>query len=168
MIVELMVALFVISTTMVLLVGTFLSAQKSYRANNTSADVAAELAFLLEDISREARVSGGYGVSGVCTTGANGPCTVELNRVADINSQGAAKVTYSFSSGGVIKQVEGSTPTSITSPNITVSRIFAAEYGGDTDSEPSRIFLSLTARPATPVLGAGDTTVQTTLTSRFD
>ena len=166
MIVELMVALFIISTTMVLLVGTFMSAQKSYRANNASADVAAELAFLLEDISREARVSERYVVSPGCSSG--GPCTMQMTRKQGINAQSSDEVVvYTFGGGRFTKNVGGTGASDVTSTNVTISRVFAAKYGG-TGSEPSRIFLSITAQPTPAVLGAGDTTVQTTLTSRFD
>ncbi len=159
---ELLVAFAIISVSLVVVVDSFILSQRSYMDTSDRSGLSSALSYVLEDITREARVSDNYSISG---TG------LLMTRIEDLNKQdeGAqdeADVVYTLSSGVLQKKVGLDDAIPITPPatNITVTAFDVQILGGAPD-EFHRILVSISAE----ITGSPETsiTMQTTLTERL-
>lgn len=159
---ELLVAFAIISVSLVVVVDSFILSQRSYTDTSDRSGLSSVLSYVLEDITREARVSDNYSISG---TG------LLMTRIKDLNKQdeGAqdeADVVYTLASGVLQKKVGLGVAVPITPPatDITVTA-FNVRILGSAQGEFPRILVyisaEITGHPETSI------TMQTTLTERL-
>jgi len=119
--IELLVAFAIISIAMTVIVDAFVSSQHSYYTTSEKADLVSVLTFLLEDMTREARVSDNFRCdSPPCVNASN----FSMTHIEDLNDAGPGEDIRYYKSGTSIYKTDGSslpmTPTSITVTNFNV------------------------------------------------
>ncbi len=155
-------------------VQTFTATQRAYRQAQDSEVVTEAFSFLLEDMTREARVSKGY-------TCAAPPCSgkhdVRLTRIQGINGQLVDEqvryilvaVTDGTETYGQIQKQVGATSVPITPPSINITTFRVSAYTANSTFlfEPNRMIVQLSGEMRHPVGGiALPVSLQTTITSR--
>lgn len=167
LIVEMLAAFAIVSVTLVIVANSFISTNKGNAVTQRAVEVADALSYMLADMTREAKVSGGYGW--------NGDGTVKIfsmTRVEGLNEQTADAVSYRWV-GGSESRIEKAVDTlpigspvtlRITPPILDISyfRVTLDDTGG-----VRRAIVTLTARHRDARVGEPSVHIHTTLTERF-
>ncbi len=151
---EMLAAFAIISVTLVIVADVFMTSNRASAIALRQVEVSDAIAFALADITREAKVSEGYGVS----AGKFG-----MTRVAGLNGQTADPVEYSLTSGSLQKKVTGG-PVDLTPPDKIIISNFIVTV--NTLGGVTRALITFSARHED---GPNDPPVyiQTTLTERM-
>ncbi len=155
---ELLVAFAIISVSLVVVVDSFILSQRSYIDTSDRSGLSSVLSYVLEDITREARVSDNYRISD-----AGG---LLMTRIKGLNGQNEDDVSYTLVDSVLQKQVGVDVAIPITPPvtDILVTS-FDVQILGGAVGEFDRILVSVSAEvkdhPETSI------TMQTTLTERL-
>jgi len=143
LLIELLVALFIISIALTVVVRTFVASQHAYYTTSDKTDIVSALAFLLEDITRESRVSEGF----TCTTPSSceGVQDFTMTHIVGLNDALAGEtIEYYLDANDRIQKVniDGSNDY-MTPPNIVVDSFDVTVYGlVPTDPVRARVSLS--------------------------
>jgi len=152
--VEMLVAFGLISLTLVVVAGTFLSTGQSSRVTQRQIELTDSIAFVLADVTREARVGENFG------DGAGAELT--LTRIAGINNQAADVVRYFIGTGSsanrLMKEVNGVDDLPITPPNTQVN-----SFEVDVDDTGLLVRLYIEAEHVDAELGETPVRVQTSV-----
>lgn len=141
---ELLIAFAVISISLTVVVDSFFSSQKSYRIIADQAGLARTITTVLEDITREARVSELYKCALVSTSPCNNT-VFSMTRIEGLNGQAADSVVYTLdASGAVTKSVNGASAIKMTPPSIQISN-FTINVFGEQGVDQVQAFVTLTA-----------------------
>ncbi len=143
--IELLVAFFIISIAMTVVVDTFVTSQRSYYVASEKADLTSSLAFLLEDMTREARVSTSF-------TCALPPCSgasdFKMTHIVGLNSAGPNENVQYVLVNGATKKIQKMTPDGLlhdmTPPGVAIDD-FMVTVHGQSPKDPIRAQVSLTA-----------------------
>ena len=174
LLVEMLVAFALVSTTLIALLSAFLTLQRGYRIELARKDTADALTYAIEDIVREARVSDRYGDGHTTGTYQTWSTPFTMQRIAALNSQGASSVTYATStlngaSGVLFKTVHDASGTTLTNLPLTPPAVDITHFQFTVFGEPDerrRAVLSIVATPKNAPAGAAPVYLQTTLTER--
>jgi type II secretory pathway pseudopilin PulG len=157
---ELLIAFAIISVAMTVVVDAFVTSQRSQVSLSQQTDLVRAVNMLLEDMSREARVSGSFS----CNATTPSPCVSGteffMTHIEGLNGQGAGEnVSYvlngsSIQKGGIL----------ITPPSINVTSFNVEILGTSPRSDQVRALITLTANDTN---NAGVViTIQTSFTER--
>ncbi len=155
--VEALVAFALVSTTLVIVVDSFLTMQRGYHTQIVQQEIVDSLAFALEDITRESRVSTAYGCGGSCAV-------LGMTRRAGLNGQTADAVVYSLSGGQIMKRIGSGAVLPLTPPSVRVTGLTVQAF--TTPPERSRVIVMLVAEPTVGNTGVDPVYIQTAFTER--
>jgi hypothetical protein len=141
LLVEMLIALSIMSIALISAVSAFGSAQKAQRAVNDDALVLESLSFLIEDINREAKYSTDY----TCTEGMpfcrDGVENFKMTRVG-VNNLGKDEVEYNLSGGSVWREITsesgGVVSGKMTPGSVEITRFDVFVYTNSSTLEPDR------------------------------
>ncbi len=137
---ELLIAFALISVAMTVVVDSFMTSLKSYRMIYDQGKLSQAFVFVLEDMSRETRVSDTYG----CAIGVLSPCvgtTFSMEHIVGLNNQTAGTVAYSLVNGEIHKDgVPMTNGAKVRVTNFSVNLL--GEYGVD----QVRAYITLSAQ----------------------
>jgi len=145
--IELLLAFTIISMSMTVIIDSFVTSQHSYYSTSNKADLTSVLAFVLEDMTREARVSSEY----TCT---GSPCTnVTMTRIQGLNDVADASnevITYYLNGANEIVKTEDINGTvtdyKMTPTSVVIDAFSATIFDtSDTAGSPTRVRVSLEA-----------------------
>ena len=101
---ELLVSFAIISIALIVVVDSFIMSQRSYEATVQSVELTKALTVLLEDMTREARVSENFR----CTIGGSSPCPSStmfvMDHIEGVNNQGASETIIYRAQGNSIQK----------------------------------------------------------------
>lgn len=169
---EMLVAFALISITLVVVVGSFVTTQRANRSASAQAELSQALLFLLEDMTREVWLSDSFDTTPPMSSGW---CTgaLYMKRVAGINNQTADQVCYTLSDGRVWKKVDmvvgldidlPLTPTGVSVHDLTVS--MSGDDAGVT-THPTKLLVTMTAAQEDDATTVAPFRIQTTITAHF-
>jgi type II secretory pathway pseudopilin PulG len=168
LLVELLIALAVMSVAIISAVGAFGNAQRANREVQDTALVLESISFLLADMTREAKYSADYRCSvPPCTDGTTSDVTMKR---FGVNRLGKDTVTYKLVSGRVLRSItpEGGGTVSeghMTADTVTITKFVTYVYTNPAALEPDRMRVVIEGKARdsdTPPVR-----VQTTITSRI-
>lgn len=170
---EMLVAFALISITLVVVVGSFVTTQRANRSASAQAELSQALLFLLEDITREAWLSDHFDDTPPMSSGwCNG--ALYMKRVEGVNNQKADQVCYTLSGDGQIwkkiDMVSGSdTELPITPSGVDISDFSVTMSGDDAgnDAHPTKLLITLTATQEEDANMVAPLQLQTTITAHF-
>lgn len=141
---ELLLAFAIISISMVVVVDSFLSSQRSYRTIAEEGALTKAVTVVLENMTREARVSNKYR----CTSTGPAPCNTPgdsfyMTHIEGLNDQGAGEhIDYTLNGSVIEKNTVPMTP-----PTVKITE-FTVEVFGTAPQEQVRARITLTAESA--------------------
>jgi type II secretory pathway pseudopilin PulG len=126
---EMLVAFGIIAMSLTVVVDSFVTSQKSYRGTAEEGQLVQALTMLLEDMTREARVSESY----QCGTGPS-PCPVDtvliMTHIENLNNQGVGEeITFRKNGATIEKDINSGGYVDMTPPDIVVDSFSVQVYG---------------------------------------
>ena len=134
--IELLVAFTIISLSLTVVVDSFVSSQHAYYTTSDKADLTSALAFLMEDMTREARVSDNFRCGDAST-----PCiNFHMDHIEGLNGAGAGEtIIYEWVDNDTIEKTDdGTGPFIMNEKTKVIIDSFEVEILGNPPIDPLR------------------------------
>jgi hypothetical protein len=130
---------------MTVVVESFINSQRSYKATAEEGMLVQALTMVLEDMTREARVSRDFSCGGAVPSPCNNPEEFYMVHIEGLNDQGAGEVIAYTQNGTTIeKNIEGS-DVLMTPPTISITEFNVEIVGAHSTSDQIRALVTITA-----------------------
>lgn len=139
---EMLLAFAIISIAMTVVVDSFLSSQRSYRIIAEEGALSKTLTVVLENMTREARVSGAYRCTVAGTSSCNGNA-FHMTHIVGLNDQTEfdAPVSYTLTGAGIIKK----NGVDMTPPSVNVTDLDVRIRGNPAVNDQIQALITITA-----------------------